>query len=201
MSAPELIYAHSDAGFALISQRTPTVQRMYFQCDAHESVEAWPDERIWETLQSRVAGEDGFRLQEGPIFERTVLQFRSFVQEPMRWGSLLLAGDAAHTVPPTGARGLNLALHDVKVMADVLTRALAAGDDALLEEYQPRALHRVWRAQNFSYWMTQLLHAPPDGSSFDIQRQVGELDNVVGTRAGRRYLAEQYTGWPTRETT
>jgi p-hydroxybenzoate 3-monooxygenase len=200
MSAPELIYAHSDAGFALISQRTPTVQRMYFQCDADESGEAWPEERIWETLQARVAGEDGFRLQEGPIFERTVLQFRSFVQEPMRWGSLLLAGDAAHTVPPTGARGLNLALHDVKVMADVLTRALAAGDDALLDEYQPRALQRVWRAQNFSYWMTQLLHAPPDGSAFDIQRQVGELDNVVGTRAGRRYLAEQYTGWPTRET-
>ena len=200
MSAPELIYAHSDAGFALISQRTPTVQRMYFQCDADESVEAWPEERIWETLQARVAGEDGFRLLEGPIFERTVLQFRSFVQEPMRWGSLLLAGDAAHTVPPTGARGLNLALHDVKVMADVLTRALAAADDALLDEYQPRALQRVWRAQNFSYWMTQLLHAPPDGSAFDIQRQVGELDNVVGTRAGRRYLAEQYTGWPTRET-
>ena len=199
MSAPELIYAHSDQGFALISQRTETVQRMYFQCDPDEDVDAWSQDRIWEVLQARVAGDDGFRLREGPIFEKTVLRFRSFVQEPMRWGSLLLAGDAAHTVPPTGARGLNLALHDVKVLADVLTRALASGDDAVLDEYQPRALQRVWRAQNFSYWMTQLLHTAPGSSGFDIQRQVGELDNVVGTRAGRTYLAEQYTGWPTRE--
>jgi p-hydroxybenzoate 3-monooxygenase len=199
MSAPELIYAQSEHGFALISQRTETVQRMYFQCDPDEDVDAWPEERIWETLQARVAGEDGFRLTEGPIFEKTVLRFRSFVQEPMRWGSMLLAGDAAHTVPPTGARGLNLALHDVKVMADVLTRALTGDDDAVLDEYQPRALQRVWRAQNFSYWMTQLLHTAPGSSAFDVQRQVGELDNVVGTRAGRTYLAEQYTGWPTRE--
>jgi p-hydroxybenzoate 3-monooxygenase len=199
MSAPELIYAQSEHGFALISQRTETVQRMYFQCDPDEDIGAWPEDRIWETLQARVSGEDGFRLKEGPIFEKTVLRFRSFVQDPMRWGSMLLAGDAAHTVPPTGARGLNLALHDVKVMADVLTRALSTGDAAVLEEYQPRALQRVWRAQNFSYWMTQLLHTAPGSSGFDHWRQVGELDNVVGTRAGRTYLAEQYTGWPTRE--
>jgi p-hydroxybenzoate 3-monooxygenase len=199
MSAPELVYAQSEHGFALISQRTETVQRMYFQCDPDEDVDVWPEDRIWETLQARVAGEDGFRLKEGRIFEKTVLRFRSFVQDPMRWGSMLLAGDAAHTVPPTGARGLNLALHDVKVMADVLTRALADGDDAVLAEYQPRALQRVWRAQNFSYWMTQLLHTAPGSTGFDHWRQVGELDNVVGTRAGRTYLAEQYTGWPTRE--
>ncbi|MBM6403190.1 4-hydroxybenzoate 3-monooxygenase [Phycicoccus sp. CSK15P-2] len=199
MSAPELVYAQSEHGFALISQRTETVQRMYFQCDPDEDVDSWPDERIWETLQARVAGEDGFRLKEGPVFEKTVLRFRSFVQQPMRWGSMCLAGDAAHTVPPTGARGLNLALHDVKVLADVLTRALGTGDDAVLEEYQPRALQRVWRAQNFSYWMTQLLHTAPGTGDFDHRRQVGELDNVVGTRAGRTYLAEQYTGWPTRE--
>ncbi|MGR6998420.1 FAD-dependent monooxygenase [Yinghuangia aomiensis] len=105
MSAPELIYAHSEHGFALISQRTETVQRMYFQCDPDENVDAWPDDRIWETLQARVAGPDGFRLKEGPVFEKSVLKFRSFVQEPMRWGSMVLAGDAAHTVPPTGARG------------------------------------------------------------------------------------------------
>jgi p-hydroxybenzoate 3-monooxygenase len=197
VSAPELVYAHSDHGFALISQRTDTVQRMYFQCDPDEPVDAWPEDRIWETLQARVSGEDGFRLQEGPIFEKTVLRFRSFVQEPMRWGSMLLAGDAAHTVPPTGARGLNLALHDVKILADVLVRALAAGAD-VLDEYQPLALQRVWRAQNFSSWMTQLLHVAPGSSGFDLQRQVGELDNVVGTRAGRTYLAEQYTGWPTK---
>lgn len=133
------------------------------------------------------------------MLERTVLRFRSFVQEPMRWGSLLLAGDAAHTVPPTGARGLNLALHDVTVLAEVLVEALG-GTDAALDDYQRRALRRVWRAQNFSYWMTQLLHAAPGGSSFDLRRQLGELDNVVSTRAGRTYLAEQYTGWPTRDT-
>jgi p-hydroxybenzoate 3-monooxygenase len=197
MSAPELVYAHSEHGFALISQRSETVQRMYFQCDPDESVDAWPDDRIWETLQARVAGEDGFRLKEGPISEKTVLRFRSFVQEPMRWGSMALAGDAAHTVPPTGARGLNLAFHDVKVLADVLLRALGSEGEAALDDYQPRALQRVWRAQNFSYWMTQLLHTAPGSTPFDLKRQLGELDNVVGTRAGRTYLAEQYTGWPT----
>ncbi|MFK4069701.1 4-hydroxybenzoate 3-monooxygenase [Streptomyces sp. NPDC029674] len=196
MSAPELVYAHSEDGFALISRRTDTVQRMYFQCDPEESVDAWPDDRIWETLQSRVAGQDGFRLAEGPVLEKTVLRFRSFVQEPMHWGSLTLAGDAAHTVPPTGARGLNLALHDVKVLAEVLLRALGTAGAAALDDYQPRALQRVWRAQNFSYWMTQLLHTPPGGTPFDLRRRLGELDNVVGTRAGRTYLAEQYTGWP-----
>ncbi|MFJ6793808.1 4-hydroxybenzoate 3-monooxygenase [Streptomyces sp. NPDC091268] len=198
MSAPELVYAHSEHGFALISQRTESVQRMYFQCSPDESVDAWSDDRIWETLQARVAGEDGFRLTEGPITEKTVLRFRSFVQEPMRWGSLVLAGDAAHTVPPTGARGLNLALHDVKVLADVLLRALGGEGEAALDAYQPRALQRIWRAQNFSSWMTRLLHTAPEGSAFDLRRQLGELDNVVGTRAGRAYLAEQYTGWPTR---
>ncbi|TXS20280.1 4-hydroxybenzoate 3-monooxygenase [Streptomyces sp. ms191] len=197
-SAPELVYAHSEHGFALISRRTETVQRMYFQCSPDEPVDAWSDDRIWEALQARVAGEDGFRLKEGPILEKSVLRFRSFVQEPMRWGSLVLAGDAAHTVPPTGARGLNLALHDVKVLADVLLRALGPAGDAALDEYQPRALQRIWRAQNFSHWMTQLLHTAPGGSPFDLRRQLGELDNVVGTRAGRTYLAEQYTGWPVR---
>ncbi|MEV4939737.1 4-hydroxybenzoate 3-monooxygenase [Streptomyces zaomyceticus] len=198
MSAPELVYAHSEHGFALISRRTETVQRMYFQCDPDESADAWSDDRIWETLQARVAGHDGFRLEEGTITERSVLRFRSFVQQPMRWGSMVLAGDAAHTVPPTGARGLNLALHDVKVLADVLLRALGGAGEAALEEYEPRALQRVWRAQNFSYWMTRLLHTAPGGSPYDLRRQLGELDNVVGTRAGRAYLAEQYTGWPVR---
>ncbi|MER7536646.1 4-hydroxybenzoate 3-monooxygenase [Streptomyces sp. NPDC097704] len=195
-SAPELVYAHSEHGFALISQRSESVQRMYFQCSPDESVDAWSDDRVWETLQARVAGEDGFRLNEGPITEKTVLRFRSFVQEPMRWGSLVLAGDAAHTVPPTGARGLNLALHDVKVLAELLLRALGGAGDAALDDYQPRALQRVWRAQNFSHWMTQLLHTAPGGSPFDLRRQLGELDNAVGTRSGRTYLAEQYTGWP-----
>jgi p-hydroxybenzoate 3-monooxygenase len=197
VSSPELIYANSDSGFALISQRTETVQRMYFQCDPTEDVDAWSDDRIWERLQASLAGDDGFRLQEGPVIQKSVLPFRSFVQEPMRWGRLLLAGDAAHTVPPTGARGLNLAIHDVRILADVLVRAIAARDDAVLEEYAQRALARVWRAQNFSWWMTQMLHLPPDGSDFDRRRQLGELDNLVSTRAGQVYLAEQYTGWPT----
>ncbi|MFF2777348.1 4-hydroxybenzoate 3-monooxygenase [Streptomyces sp. NPDC058052] len=197
-SAPELVYARSAHGFALISRRTDAVQRMYFQCSPDASADDWSDDRIWETLQARVAGEDGFRLKEGPITEKTVLRFRSFVQEPMRWGSLLLAGDAAHTVPPTGARGLNLALHDVKVLAGVLTRALGGAGANALDAYEPRALQRVWRAQNFSSWMTRLLHTAPGASAFDLRRQLGELDNVVGTRAGRAYLAEQYTGWPTR---
>lgn len=195
-SAPELVYAHSEHGFALISQRTESVQRMYFQCDPQASPEDWPDDRIWETLQARVAGRDGFRLHEGPVLEKTVLRFRSFVQEPMRWGSMALAGDAAHTVPPTGARGLNLALHDVKVLADVLLKALGGAGEAALDEYEPRALQRIWRAQNFSYWMTRLLHTTAGATPFDLRRQLGELDNVVGTRAGRTYLAEQYTGWP-----
>lgn len=196
VSAPELVYAHSEHGFALISQRTETVQRMYFQCDPHESPDDWADDRIWETLQARVAGRDGFRLREGPVLEKTVLRFRSFVQEPMRWGSMALAGDAAHTVPPTGARGLNLALHDVKVLADVLLKALGSAGEAALDDYEPRALRRIWRAQNFSSWMTRLLHTTSGGSPFDLRRQLGELDNVVGSRAGRTYLAEQYTGWP-----
>ncbi|MFE2011880.1 4-hydroxybenzoate 3-monooxygenase [Streptomyces sp. NPDC059491] len=197
-SAPELVYAHSEHGFALISQRTEALQRMYFQCSPDAVVGDWSDDRVWDTLQARVAGEDGFRLKEGPITEKTVLRFRSFVQEPMRWGSLVLVGDAAHTVPPTGARGLNLALHDVKVLADVLPRALGRTGDPALDAYEPRALRRIWRAQNFSSWMTRLLHTEPGGSAFDLRRQLGELDNVVGTRAGRAYLAEQYTGWPTR---
>ncbi|MFI0989526.1 4-hydroxybenzoate 3-monooxygenase [Streptomyces exfoliatus] len=195
-SAPELVYAHSEHGFALISRRTETVQRMYFQCSPGESVDAWPDDRVWETLQARVAGEDGFRLHEGPVLDKTVLRFRSFVQEPMRWGSMVLAGDAAHTVPPTGARGLNLALHDVKILAEVLPRALGAAGEAALDDYQPRAMRRVWRAQNFSHWLTGLLHTAPGDSPFDLRRRLGELDNVVATRAGRAYLAEQYTGWP-----
>ncbi len=199
MSAPELVYAQSDHGFALISQRTESVQRMYFQCALDEDVDAWSDDRIWDTLQARVAGADGFTLKQGPIVERTVLPFRSFVQQPMRWGSMVLAGDATHTVPPTGARGLNLALHDVKVLAPVLLRALGAEGESALEDYQPRALQRVWRAQHFSWWMTRLLHHAPGAEPFDLQRQIGELDNVVSSRAGRTYLAEQYTGWPTQE--
>ncbi|MGW6929377.1 4-hydroxybenzoate 3-monooxygenase [Lentzea sp. NPDC054927] len=196
-SAPELVYAHSPRGFALISQRTATHQRMYFQCDPETDPASWSASQIWEELQARVAGPDGFTLNEGPITEKTVLRFRSFVAEPMRHGNLLLAGDAAHTVPPTGAKGLNLALADVKVLAEVIERALLKNDVDALDEYGPRALDRVWKAQHFSYWMTTMLHALPGATDFDVRRQLGELRSVVGSEAGSRFLAEGYTGrWP-----
>ncbi|MFZ5849640.1 MAG: 4-hydroxybenzoate 3-monooxygenase [Actinomycetota bacterium] len=195
-SAPELIYCRSPRGFALISQRTESIQRMYFQCSPTESVDDWSEDRIWEELQARVSGEDGFRLTEGRIFEKTVLPFRSFVCEPMRHGNLLLAGDAAHTVPPTGAKGLNLALADVRVLAEVLERAIGKGESEALDEYTARALGRVWKAQHFSYWMTSMLHQAEGASDFDERRQLGELDSVVASRHGASYLAEAYTGWP-----
>jgi 4-hydroxybenzoate 3-monooxygenase len=194
-SAPELIYNHSERGFALISQRTDTLQRMYFQCDPSEDVADWSDDRIWDELQSRV-GANGYTLQQGRITSRTVLPFRSFVQEPMRHGNLVLAGDAAHTVPPTGAKGLNLALADVRVLAEELERAVTKRDRDLLDGYTARALDRVWKAQHFSYWMTTMLHLVPDATPFDVRRQIGELSMITSSHAGSTYLAEAYTGWP-----
>lgn len=194
-SAPELVYNHSERGFALLSQRTDTLQRMYFQCDPATDVADWSDDRIWEELGARV-GANGYTLREGPITSKSVLPFRSFVQEPMRHGNLLLAGDAAHTVPPTGAKGLNLALADVRVLAEELERAIRKDDASTLDDYTTRALARVWKAQHFSYWMTTMLHALPDATPFDVRRQLGELALVTGSEAGSTYLAEAYTGWP-----
>jgi p-hydroxybenzoate 3-monooxygenase len=194
-SARELVYSHSDRGFALISQRTESMQRMYFQCDPGENVDDWSEDRIWDALQSRV-GANGYTLKEGPITSKTVLPFRSYVCEPMRHGNLLLAGDAAHTVPPTGAKGLNLALADVRVLAEILERSVAKNDRAALDEYTSTALGRVWKAQHFSYWMTTMLHTLPNATDFDVRRQIGELSSVVSSRAGSTYLAEAYTGWP-----
>jgi p-hydroxybenzoate 3-monooxygenase len=196
MSNDVLIYTRSERGFALISQRTESLQRMYFQCDPTENVADWSDDRIWAELQARLAGRDGFQLQEGPIVDRTVLPFRSFVQAPMRHGNLLLAGDAAHTVPPTGAKGLNLALADVRVLAETIERALRKQDAEALDGYTERALSRVWKAQHFSYWMTTMLHRVEGASDFDEHRQLGELASIVGSTAGSTYLAESYTGWP-----
>lgn len=194
-SAPELIYNHSPHGFALISQRTPELQRMYFQCDPAEDPDDWSDDRIWEQLQVRL-GANGHTLKEGPITSRTVLPFRSFVQEPMHYARMVLAGDAAHTVPPTGAKGLNLALADVRVLAEELERAVAKNDVAPLRTYSERALGRVWKAQHFSYWMTTMLHTLPDATPFDVRRQEGELASVTESVHGSTYLAEAYTGWP-----
>jgi 4-hydroxybenzoate 3-monooxygenase len=193
-SSEELIYSHSDRGFALISQRTETLQRMYFQCDPTEDVADWSDDRIWEELQTRV-GANGYALKEGPITSKVVLPFRSFVQETMRHGNMVLAGDAAHTVPPTGAKGLNLALADVRVLAEQLELHLQ-GSETALDTYVDRALQRVWKAQHYSYWMTTMLHRLPDASAFDVRRQVGELTSIVSSTAGSTYLAEGYTGWP-----
>ncbi|MFC7401297.1 4-hydroxybenzoate 3-monooxygenase [Citricoccus sp. GCM10030269] len=195
-SAPELIYANSPHGFALISQRSETVQRMYFQCNPSENVEDWSDDRIWSELQRRVDGPDAFQLKTGPIFDKSVLGFRSFVREPMSHGSMFLVGDAAHTVPPTGAKGLNLAFADVTVLFEALDSFYSTGSRELLDGYAETALKRVWKAQSFSYWMTSMLHTRPDADPFETKRALGELENITSTRFGQQYLAESYTGWP-----
>ncbi|HEY4557368.1 MAG TPA: 4-hydroxybenzoate 3-monooxygenase [Enteractinococcus sp.] len=195
-SAEELVYTNSPRGFALISQRNETVQRHYFQCDPNEDPDNWTEDQIWEELQARVDGPDGFTLKRGPIFEKTVLKFRSFVAEPMRWGNLFLAGDAGHTVPPTGAKGLNLALADVKVLFSALEQYFKNNNVDGLDNYSATALKRVWKAQNFSYWMTSMLHTRKDATSFETRRALGELHTVVGSKYGQQYLAESYCGWP-----
>jgi p-hydroxybenzoate 3-monooxygenase len=172
-SSEELIYSNSPDGFALISQRSATVQRMYFQCDPEADPNAYSEAQLWDELQKRVPGTT---LKEGPIFQRDVLRFRSFVAHELRKGRVALIGDAAHTVSPTGAKGMNLAVADVVVLE--------------------KALNRIWKAQHFSWWMTSMLHVAPDASDFDRHRQLGELRSVVESEHGRAYLAEAYTGWP-----
>src|SRR4051812_14665891 len=194
-SSDELIYAHHDRGFALISTRSPDVQRMYFQCDPNDSVDNWPDERIWEELQARTAGE-GFRLKEGAIFQKGIIPLRSFVSEPMQHGRLFLAGDAAHSVPPTGAKGLNLAAADVHVLARAIGAFYSANATDLLDAYTSTALRRVWRGQWFSWYMTQLLHRFPDAGDFDLKRQLAELQLVTSSRAAATTIAENYVGLP-----
>ena len=192
-SAPELIYSASGDGFALISQRSATVQRMYLQCDSLMDPNAMSDAEIWETLQRRVASTE---LLEGPIFQRDVLRFRSFVAHELRRGNVFLMGDAAHTVPPTGAKGMNLAVADVVLLHRALREHAASGSRTLINAYATTASDRIWRAQHFSWWMTSMLHAAPDATEFDTRRRLGELNSVVRSRAGSTYLAEAYTGWP-----
>lgn len=192
-SSEELIYSNSPNGFALISQRSATVQRMYFQCDPGADPHAPSEAELWDALQSRVPGTT---LKEGRIFQRDVLRFRSFVAHELRRGRVALIGDAAHTVPPTGAKGMNLAIADVLLLEKALRALLDDGDERPIDAFPEKALRRIWKAQHFSWWMTSMLHVAPDASDFDRRRQVGELRSVVESEAGRTYLAEAYTGWP-----
>ncbi len=192
----ELIYANHDDGFALLSMRSPEISRLYVQCPPDADLADWPDARIWEELDARLSRDDGFRLTPGPILQKSVTAMRSFVCEPMRFGRLLLAGDAAHIVPPTGAKGMNLAVGDVRVMARALERWYAHRDGDAIAAYGPICLRRIWRVQRFSWWMTQMLHRFDAESPFDRRRQLAELDYVVNSRAAATTLAENYVGLP-----
>ena len=188
----ELIYANHEDGFALLSMRSPTISRMYLQCEPDEDASAWSADRVWSALSARL----GVDLQEGPILQKGVTAMRSFVAEPMQHGRLFLAGDAAHIVPPTGAKGMNLAVGDVALLARALERWFGRGEDADLVDYSARCLRRIWKVQRFSWWMTSMLHRFPDSGEFDRRVQVAELDYVTGSAAGATPLAENYVGLP-----
>jgi p-hydroxybenzoate 3-monooxygenase len=192
-SSEELVYAHHERGFALHSLRSLELSRLYLQCRPDEDIAEWPDERIWAELQTRL-GIDGWTLAEGDVLEKGVTGMRSFVAEPMRYGRLYLAGDAAHIVPPTGAKGLNLAIADVRVLASALARWARSGSTDLLDAYSDTCLRRVWRAEHFSWWMTSMLHRSPDSDAFEQQLQLSQLRNVVTSRAAATVLAENYVG-------
>ncbi|MGZ4398215.1 MAG: 4-hydroxybenzoate 3-monooxygenase [Gaiellaceae bacterium] len=192
-SSDELVYCHAERGFALLSLRSPTLSRLYVQCAPQEDIAEWPDARIWEELQHRLALE-GWTLQEGPIVEKGITGMRSFVTEPMQHGRLFLAGDAAHIVPPTGAKGLNLAIHDVRILAEAIVHWYRAGDRALLDAYSDACLRRVWRAEHFSWWMTSMLHRHPGDDPFELRLQLSQLRYVTSSEAAARTLAENYVG-------
>lgn len=194
-STAELIYANHERGFALHSMRSDSVSRLYLQVPPETSAQDWPDERIWDELDRRFEIDGDWRLARGPITDKSVTPMRSFVSEPMRYGRLLLAGDAAHIVPPTGAKGLNLAVADVTLLARALAAALR-GDDAELDAYSDTALRRVWRAEHFSYFMTTLLHTDPDADEFARRLQLSHLEYLAGSRAASASLAENYVGLP-----
>jgi len=195
-STEELIYSNSDRGFALHSMRSPSVTRLYLQVPADEDSGNWDYDRVWTELRARFATDAGFELADGPILEQSIAQVRSFAVEPMQYGRLYLAGDAAHIVPPTGAKGLNLAVADVGVLADALQRWYETGDEAGLNGYSDACLRRVWRAQHFSYWMTQLTHRLSD-DPYQLRLQRSYLDYVTTSRAAATALAENYVGMQT----
>jgi p-hydroxybenzoate 3-monooxygenase len=193
-STDELIYAPHERGFALHSLRSPELSRLYVQCDPEDSLEDWPDERIWEELHLRLARDDGWTLKEGPLVEKAIAPLRSFVAQPMQYGRLYLAGDAVHIVPATGAKGLNLAVADVQVLGEALASYLKGGDGALLDAYSDACLRRVWRVQHFSWWMTSMLHRFPDDDGFTRGLRRAQLEYVCSSRAAAATLAENYVG-------
>ena len=193
-STDELIYANHERGFALHSLRSPELSRLYIQCDPHDDIANWPDERIWQEMHTRFETDDGWTLQEGPIVEKGITPMRSFLVTPMQYGRLYLAGDAVHIVPPTGAKGLNLAVHDVKVLAAALAGWLNDGDESLLQAYSDTCLRRVWRVQHFSWWMTSMLHRLPGADDFERRLQIAQLDYVSNSTAAATTLSENYVG-------
>ena len=195
-SSEELIYAYHERGFALHSMRSPEISRLYLQCSPNEDLSEWPDERIWAELQRRFELSKHWRLTEGSILQKSVTGMRSFVAEPMQFGRLFLAGDSAHIVPPTGAKGLNLAIADVRVLVGGLTEFYASGKMELLKRYSQICLRRVWKVQRFSWWMTAMLHRHASTNPFDERRQLAELDYVTSSRAAAQTLAENYVGLP-----
>jgi p-hydroxybenzoate 3-monooxygenase len=195
-SQDELVYMNHDRGFALFSMRSATVTRLYLQCDPAEEIGNWPDDRIWEELLLRMRSDDGWKPNIGRITQKSVTPMRSFVTEPMQYGKLFLTGDAAHIVPPTGAKGMNLAIADVRVLAQGLADCYESGKTALLDRYSEICLRRVWKVQRFSWWMTSMLHRFPDANPFDRRRQVAELDYVTSSQAAATSLAENYVGLP-----
>jgi p-hydroxybenzoate 3-monooxygenase len=195
-SSPELIYARHEGGLALVSTRTPQVQRLYVQCGPDDDLACWPDERVWHELALRLETRDGWELIRGEVLQKNIVCMRSFVAEPMQYGRLYLAGDAAHIVPPTGAKGLNLAVADVSVLAPALADYFEAGRTELLRDYSAICLPRVWRAQRFSAWMTAALHRLPGMDDYQSRLQLAELEHVVHCPAAAASLAENYAGFP-----
>ena len=195
-SSEELIYAYHERGFALLSMRTPQISRLYIQCTPDEDLTLWPDEKIWQELQIRLSSKEGWKLVEGPVLQKNVAKMHSFVVEPMQYGRLFLAGDAAHIVPPTGAKGLNLAVADVRVLARAIAEFYRSGRKDLLEKYSETCLDRVWKVQRFSWWMTSMLHRFHNDNAFDQRRQLAELEYLTSSRAASQSLAENYVGLP-----
>jgi len=195
-TSEELVYTYHHHGFSLFSMRSPEITRLYLQCAPDEDLAEWPDDRIWEEMNLRMRTTDGWGPAVGPIIQKGVTAMRSFVVEPMQFGRLFLAGDAAHIVPPTGAKGLNLAVADVRVLAEALAAYYKSGRTDLLEQYSARCLRRIWKVQRFSAWMTLMLHLFPGDDAFDHRRQLAELDYFTSSRAAMTALAENYAGLP-----